>query len=184
MISRSRFLNAGSFRRRSTASTSASLTVSLRLKPSARATASACAARSSVNRTVRFFAMVAWYQGSGVAAEPPGTSWGWSQSPMARRDPSPRRSSCDATASGRAHVASRGFCSTLGDRRLHRAGQRGERAEPCASCARRRDLVQPAAVVTEDARLPVDRGVQLHPVHPELLHGSPFLTLPHAVEAN
>jgi len=30
----------------------------------------------------------------------------------------------------------------------------------------------------------VDRGVQLHPVHPELLHGSPFLTLPHAVEAN
>src|SRR5436190_89957 len=61
MMRRTLALNLGSFRRRSTASLSACLTVSLRLVPSARARASVSAARSSSSRTVRFFAMTSWY---------------------------------------------------------------------------------------------------------------------------
>jgi hypothetical protein len=61
MMRRSRFLNSGSARRRSTASTSAERTVSLTLFPSTRASASASRATSSGNRTVKFLVMVSCY---------------------------------------------------------------------------------------------------------------------------
>ena len=64
-------LNAGSLRRRSTASLSACLTVSFRLKPSARARASVSAASSSPRRTVRFLAMVSWQHRTGSGRLPP-----------------------------------------------------------------------------------------------------------------